>query len=125
MSKNETIHQKFLDIVTPRERLSKGLPILLAPTFDNRYSLHFYYKCSKIAYMKKSYKLNIDFSDEPKLIELLRLQAAKHGLTQKSVLIEALSRYFSDKQEEEFVIYAANRSFVEWNNPEDDVYDTL
>jgi len=23
---------------TPRERLPKGLPILLAPTFDNRYS---------------------------------------------------------------------------------------
>ena len=75
--------------------------------------------------MKKGAKLNFDFSDNPKLVELLRLAAAKRGVTQKAILVEALSNYFSDKQDEEFILAAASDSFREWSNSEDEVYDTL
>jgi hypothetical protein len=84
-----------------------------------------YYICSNLLSMKKALKLNFDFSDEPKLVELLRVQSAQRGITQKRMLVEALNRYFSDKQEEQFIMSAANNSFKEWNNPADEIYDSL
>lgn len=73
----------------------------------------------------KTLKLSFDFSDAPKLVELLRTRAAATGMTQKAILIEALKHYLSNSQEEEFILSAADRSFAEWSNPEDAVYDTL
>jgi hypothetical protein len=73
----------------------------------------------------KTLKLSFDFSDNPKLVELLRMNAAKTGKTQKAILVDALNYYLSNQQEEEFILSAANKSFDEWSNPEDEVYDTL
>lgn len=73
----------------------------------------------------KSKKLNVDFSEAPQLLELLRLTAAQSGVSQKSILIEALERYFAQQQEARFLLSAADRSFAEWNNPDDEVYDKL
>lgn len=73
----------------------------------------------------KSLKLSFDFSDKPQLVEHLRLQAAKLGVSQKSLLVEALEGYFASKQETEFLLSAANKMFSEWDNPEDEIYNTL
>jgi hypothetical protein len=73
----------------------------------------------------KTLKLSFDFSDQPKLVELLRVQAAASGKSQKAMLIEALNHYFSNVLDEEFIAQAANLSFAEWNNPEDDVYNNF
>lgn len=58
-------------------------------------------------------------------MEWLRIRSAKSGKSQKSILVEALKRYLSDAQEEQFMLSAADKSFAEWSNPEDDIYDTL
>lgn len=73
----------------------------------------------------KTLKLSFDLSDEPQLVEWLRIRSAKSGKSQKSILVEALKRYLSDAQEEQFMLSAADKSFAEWSNPEDDIYDTL
>ncbi len=73
----------------------------------------------------KSIKLCFDFSDSPQLVELLRIYAAKKGVSQKSIVIEALTGYFAQVQEEAFLLSAANKIFEEWDNPEDAVYDTI
>jgi hypothetical protein len=56
---------------------------------------------------------------------MLRLLAAKRRTTQKAVLTEALSAYFSQRQEEMALLAAADKSFVEWDNEEDRVYDAI
>lgn len=73
----------------------------------------------------KSNKLSFDFSDEPQLVELLRVEAAKTNKTQKAILIESLKAYFSDKLENTLLYRAADKTFEEWNNESDSVYDTL
>ena len=73
----------------------------------------------------KALQLSFDLSDEPQLVEWLRIRAAQSGKSQKSILVEALKRYLSDPQEEQFMLSAADKSFTEWSNPEDDIYDTL
>lgn len=73
----------------------------------------------------KTLKLSFDLSDNPQVIELLRLRAAQKGISQKAILIEALQAYFAQDQENEFIKSAADKVFAEWNNPDDEVYDTL
>jgi len=45
--------------------------------------------------------------------------------TQKQVVIHALEAYFAHQQENGALLDAANRTFAEWDNPEDAVYDKL
>jgi hypothetical protein len=57
---------------------------------------------------------------------MTRHQAAKRRTTQKSVLTDALTAYLSQRQEEmALLLTAADKSFGEWDNEEDRVYDTL
>jgi len=56
---------------------------------------------------------------------MTRHQAAKRRTTQKSVLTDALTAYLSQRQEEMALLTAADKSFGEWDNEEDRVYDTL
>jgi hypothetical protein len=69
--------------------------------------------------------LSFDFSDEPQLVELLRIEAAKTNKTQKAIVIESLKAYFSDKLENALVYRAADNAFSEWDNDSDSIYDTL
>ena len=71
------------------------------------------------------YQVTFDFQDRPQLLDTLRLLAAKRKTTQKAILAEALSAYFSHRQEELALLMAAEKSFAEWENEEDRVYDTL
>jgi hypothetical protein len=73
----------------------------------------------------KALKLSFDLSDEPQLVEWLRIRSAKSGKSQKSILVEALKRYLSDAQEDQFILSAADKSFAEWSNPEDDIFDPI
>ncbi len=73
----------------------------------------------------KSLKLSFDFRDQPQLVEMLRVQAAREGTTQKAIVVSALESYFAHKLESTFVLTAAERSFQEWDNEDDQVYDSL
>ena len=73
----------------------------------------------------KSGKLSFDFSDSPQIVELLRITAAKKGKSLKAIVSEALERYFDNEQENVFLMSAADKAFAEWDNSDDDVYDTL
>jgi len=73
----------------------------------------------------KSVKLSFDFSDRPQLVEMLRVQAAREGTTQKAIVSEALEAYFAHKLESTFLLKAAETVFQEWDNEDDQVYDTL
>jgi len=70
-------------------------------------------------------QLTFDFRDEPQLLDTLRLLAAKRNSTQKAILAEALRAYFAQRQEELALVMAADKSFAEWDNEEDRVYDAL
>lgn len=71
------------------------------------------------------HQVTFDFRDQPQLLDMLRLLAAKRHTTQKAVLTDALTAYFSQRQEEMALLAAADKSFAEWDNEEDRVYDTL
>jgi hypothetical protein len=71
------------------------------------------------------YQVTFDFQDRPQLLDMLRLLAAKRKTTQKAILTDALAAYFSHRQEEIALLMAAEKSFGEWENEEDRVYDTL
>lgn len=73
----------------------------------------------------KKYKLSFDITDNPKLLDLLRVYSATSGKSQKAILIEALTCYFDRAQENDFLVSAANKSFSEWINPEDEIYDSF
>ena len=73
----------------------------------------------------KSVKLSFDFSDRPQLVENLRLQAVREGTTQKAIVIDALEAYFAHKLESALLLKAAERTFQEWDNEDDQVYDSL
>ncbi|MBM3737736.1 MAG: hypothetical protein FJW39_18305 [Acidobacteria bacterium] len=45
--------------------------------------------------------------------------------TQKDIVVDAIEAYIAQKQESQALLDAANRSFAEWDNPEDAVYDHL
>ena len=71
------------------------------------------------------HQVTFDFHDNPHLLEMLRLLAAKRHSSQKAILSEALQAYFAQRQEELALLTAAEKSFAEWDNEEDRVYDTL
>jgi hypothetical protein len=73
----------------------------------------------------KSVKLSFDFSDRPQLVENLRLQAAREGTTQKAIVIDALEAYFAHRLESMLLLKAAENTFQEWDNEDDQVYDSL
>lgn len=66
-----------------------------------------------------SFKVSIDFSDRPELVHVLRLLSTRTGRSQKDIVASALDAYFSREAENELPLFA------EWNDPEDDVYDSL
>ena len=73
----------------------------------------------------KSLKLSFDFRDQPQLVEMLRVQAAQEGTTQKAIVIDALGSYFARKRESTSVLKAAEQVFREWDNEDDKIYDSL
>ena len=73
----------------------------------------------------KSAKVSFDFSDHPKILDLLRTYATVSGKSQKAVLIEALESYFSEKMETRLLWTAAEKAFSEWDNPDDEAYNSL
>jgi hypothetical protein len=73
----------------------------------------------------KRLKLTFDFGDQPDLVETLR-RVALHGRTsQKSIVVEALSAYFANRQKHSALLDAANQTFADWDNEDDKVYDSL
>jgi hypothetical protein len=68
------------------------------------------------------HQVTFDFRDQPQLLDMLRLLAAKR---RTAVLTDALTAYFSQRQEEIALLTAADKSFAELDNEEDRVYDTL
>ena len=68
---------------------------------------------------------SVDFRDRPELIEMLRTQAAWEGRTQKAIVVQALESYFAHRQESLFVPKIAEQSFQEWENEDNQVYDSL
>ena len=73
----------------------------------------------------KSVKLSFDSSDRPQLVEKLRIQAAREGTTQKAIIIDALEAYFAHHLESTFLLKAAEDTFREWADEDDQIYHTL
>ena len=73
----------------------------------------------------KTVKMSFDFTDQPDVAEMLRLYAARKGRTQKAIVVDALKAYFADQLESTLLLRAAELTFAEWDNQEDQVYDTL
>ncbi|MBI3534686.1 MAG: hypothetical protein HY072_04285 [Deltaproteobacteria bacterium] len=73
----------------------------------------------------KAARVSVDFSDRPDVIELLRVQAAHTGKSQKSIILEALEAYFLHHLENKLLLKAAEKTFTEWNNPDDEIYNKL
>ena len=70
-------------------------------------------------------QVTFDFRDHPRLLDILRMLAARQKTTQKEILVDALTAYFSQKQENLAMLLAAEKTFAEWDNAEDGVYDAL
>lgn len=73
----------------------------------------------------KTAKLSFDLSDHPEMIEMLRFQAATTQKSQKAILIQALEAYFSHQLESRLILSAAEKIFSEWDNKEDEVYNSF
>jgi hypothetical protein len=71
------------------------------------------------------HQVTFDFRDHPQLLDVLKMMAARERTTQKAILIEALTAYFSRKQENLALLLAADQAFGEWDNEDDQVYDAL
>ncbi len=70
-------------------------------------------------------KLTFDLSDQKPLVDALRLYAVQNGKSQKEVVVEALEAYMAHRMENQALWSAAERTFGEWDNPEDEVYNGL
>jgi hypothetical protein len=71
------------------------------------------------------HQVTFDFRDHPQLLDVLRMLAARENTTQKAIVVDALTAYFSQKREALALLLAADKAFAEWDNEEDGVYDTL
>jgi hypothetical protein len=71
------------------------------------------------------HKVTFDFGDHPRLLDVLKMMAARQRTTQKAIVIDALTAYFSQKQENLALLLAADKTFAEWDNEDDQVHDTL
>jgi hypothetical protein len=70
-------------------------------------------------------QVTFDFGDHPRLLDALRITAARDKTTQKAIVVDALTAYFSQRQENLALLLAADEAFAEWDNEEDQVYDRL
>ena len=59
------------------------------------------------------------------MLDVLRIMAAREKTTQKAIVVDALTAYLSQKQENLALLLAADQTFSEWDNQDDQVYDTL
>ena len=71
------------------------------------------------------HQVTFDFGDHPRLLDVLKMMAARERTTQKAIVIDALTAYFSQKQENLALLIAADKAFREWDNEDDRVYDSL
>jgi hypothetical protein len=71
------------------------------------------------------HQVTFDFRDHPRLLDVLKNMAARQKKTQKAIVVEALTSYFSQKQENLALLLAAEKTFGEWDNEDDQVYETL
>jgi hypothetical protein len=71
------------------------------------------------------HQVTFDFRDQPRLLDVLKMMAARKKTTQKAIVIDALTAYFSQEQENLALLLAADKTFAEWDNEDDRVYDTL
>jgi hypothetical protein len=67
------------------------------------------------------HQVTFDFGDHPQLLDVLKMMVARERITQKAILIEALTAYFSQKQENLALLLAADKAFGDWDNEEDQV----
>lgn len=73
----------------------------------------------------KSSRLTFDFSDFEELVDILRIESAKRGTSQKALVVAALKAFFADSYENKLILSAADKSFSEWHSEEDKIYDKL
>ena len=71
------------------------------------------------------HQVTFDFGDHPRLLDVLKLTAARERTTQKAIVVDALTAYFAHKQENLALLMAADKAFAEWDNEEDQIYDSL
>jgi len=63
----------------------------------------------------KSSKLCLDFSDNPKVVQHLRVLSARRRITQKAIVEEALSQYFARDQENDFIRDYGFPEYAKWH----------
>lgn len=71
-----------------------------------------------------STRISTDLGD-PRLMRLLKAEAAERDTTVKDVLTRALEAYFAERLETKALAKLAEASFSEWNDPRDAEYDRL
>jgi hypothetical protein len=71
------------------------------------------------------HQVTFDFRDHPRLLDVLKMMAARERTTQKAIVVDALTAYFSQKQENLALLMAADKAFAGWDNEDDRVYDSL
>jgi hypothetical protein len=54
-------------------------------------------------------------------LDILKMMAAREQTTQKAIVVEALTAYFSQKQENLALLMPADKAFAEWDNEEPDL----
>ena len=71
-----------------------------------------------------STRISTDLGD-PRLMRLLKAEAAERETSVKEVLTRALEAYFAERLETRALARLAESSFSEWNDPRDAEYDRL
>jgi hypothetical protein len=71
-----------------------------------------------------STRISTDLGD-PRLVRLLKAEAAERATTVKEVLTRALDAYFAERLEAKALARVAESSFSEWDDPRDAEYDRL
>lgn len=71
-----------------------------------------------------STRISTDLGD-PRLMRLLKAEAAERETSVKEVLTRALEAYFAERLETKALAKLAESSFSEWNDPRDAEYDSL
>lgn len=69
-------------------------------------------------------RISTDLSD-PRLIRLLKAEAAEKDTTIKEVLTRALEAYFAEQLETKAFSKLAESAFDDWDDPRDAEYDRL
>ena len=69
-------------------------------------------------------RLSTDLGD-PRLLKLLKQEAASTDQSIKEILVQALEAYFAHRLETKALAKASESSFDEWNDPRDAEYDQL